>query len=66
MKTIKRTLAALALMLAATTTLSANCLSHFNNYMNVCEAYTSGFREVGCKMDAVVEYWDCVGNSATS
>lgn len=64
MKTIKRIVLATGLFLSATG-VYAGCLSQFNQSSMACEGqYT--FERYGCKLDAVVEYWDCVGNSATS
>jgi hypothetical protein len=66
MKTIKR-IAALAVIMAATSTLhAAGCRTQYLNYVDVCANYTSGFREQGCYLDAAVEYVSCVGRAATT
>lgn len=65
MKTIKR-IAALAIIVAATSTLHAGCRTQYLNYVDVCANHTSGFREQGCYLDAAVEYVACVGRAATT
>jgi hypothetical protein len=57
----------LSLLVALTATVaSADCLNAFNNDINTCENTMGGLTEVGCKMDAVVDYYACVGRAATS
>ena len=44
----------------------AGCLNEFNNDLNTCENTMGGLTEVGCKMDAVVDYYACLGRTATT
>jgi hypothetical protein len=64
MKSIKRIVLTIALTLTVASGLQAGCLSQFAQYIQVCEDYTSGFREAGCRADAVVEYYSCIGRAA--
>ena len=64
MKSIKKIVIALTLVLSATGAF-AGCLSAFNRDVMACEdQYT--FERLGCKADAVVEYYGCIGRAALS
>jgi len=65
MKLIRRI--ALSTMLAAAAVTSyAGCLQQFRDTVAYCEGYTGGFSEIGCRMDAHVDYYRCLGRAATS
>lgn len=66
MKHTKSLVLALLVALTAVTASAGDCLSVYNHDLITCDATMGGATRWGCKTDALIDYYGCLADAATS